>query len=98
MLVHNLNDSRQAKGIDYSQEFEKGARDYLASNPEDRKAGLLALKQRDDWQLAHPTLDHVLPLYVTLGAGEGASEYRVWSEGLYSAGMSLVSFRLGTVH
>jgi 4,5-DOPA dioxygenase extradiol len=98
MLVHNLAAPR-TPGTDsgYARDVEKAALDTLGLPAEERKAGLLALQKRADWKLAHPTDDHILPLYATLGAGLDAKEHKAWSQGLYSVGFSMVSFRLGAV-
>lgn len=98
MLVHNLHASQTqpAEGPTYARDVEETALSYLnATTAEERTAGLLALQKRADWKLAHPTEDHILPLYVTLGAGLDEREHKVWNQGLDTAGMSFVSFRLG---
>jgi 4,5-DOPA dioxygenase extradiol len=36
--------------------------------PEERQKKMLDLMKRDDARKAHPTLDHILPVYVAAGA------------------------------
>lgn len=97
--MHNLHASRTPpeKHPTYAKDVEETALTYLSATAaaEKRTTGLLALQKRADWKLAYPTEDHILPLYVTLGAGIDKREHKVWNQGLYTVGMSFVSFRLG---
>ena len=54
-----------------------------------------ALVQRDDARKAHPTLDHILPLYVVAGAaGEDVGE-RLWT--FPDGSLNWAQYRFGEV-
>lgn len=99
MLCHNLRATREGTSdTTVANAFEAAADKALqASTPQQRNAEFLALQKRDDWIDAHPTSEHVLPLYTTLGVGlnmDGRRE-KVWNENQCIIGQSYYTFRLG---
>ncbi|PYH45909.1 DODA-type extradiol aromatic ring-opening family dioxygenase [Aspergillus saccharolyticus JOP 1030-1] len=111
MLCHNLRATRESTDLTVVKAIESAALQILETSPQTTRGlteGFLQLPQRADWPLAHPTVEHVLPLYVTLGAGkeiqsaegkEGLEEKEVelWNRDRYIVGQSYLSFRLGRV-
>ncbi|OJJ42214.1 hypothetical protein ASPZODRAFT_20668 [Penicilliopsis zonata CBS 506.65] len=99
MLVHNLDAMRNKSDvIEVAQSIEAETVHALASRtPEERTKRLLQLQQRDDWQRAHPTDEHILPLYITLGVGRDLEGHRVWNTDQCTIGQSFTCFRLGNI-
>ena len=97
MLCHNLRATREeTSDTSVARAFEAAAHETLnASTPQERNIRFLDLRGRHDWLDAHPTAEHVLPLYMTLGAGLELDGIEVWSQGQCIIGQSYYSFRLG---
>ncbi|GAT31316.1 hypothetical protein RIB2604_04300470 [Aspergillus luchuensis] len=97
MIVHNLRATREGTtDTTVARSIEQAALKALsAPDPRERNAQFLAFQKREDWLDAHPTEEHVLPLYMTLGVGRDWSEYKVWNQDRYIIGQSYLSFRLG---
>lgn len=97
MIVHNLRATREGTAdTTVARSIEDAALKALsAPTPRERNAQFLAFQKREDWLDAHPTEEHVLPLYMTLGVGRDWSEYKVWNQDRYIIGQSYLSFRLG---
>lgn len=74
-IVHNLSDAipRMRNGNsdtpDWARRFDQTVTEILSQH--DTKALLSAVEQRPDGPLAHPTLDHWLPLIYAYAAAEG---------------------------
>ncbi|PYH93852.1 Extradiol ring-cleavage dioxygenase, class III enzyme, subunit B [Aspergillus ellipticus CBS 707.79] len=99
MISHNLRATReQSMDTTVARLIEEAAFKALAApSTQERDAQFLALQQRDDWPDAHPTEEHVLPLYVTLGVGKEWQDYKVYNNDQYIVGQSYFSFRLGAL-
>ncbi|KAJ5731779.1 Extradiol ring-cleavage dioxygenase class III enzyme subunit B [Penicillium malachiteum] len=97
MLCHNLRATREGTSdTTVAKAFESYARNALdAPTPAERTERFLALQKQEDWIAAHPTAEHVLPLYMTLGAGFDKEGYEVWNENKCIIGQSYYTFRLG---
>ncbi|GLA60914.1 hypothetical protein AtubIFM54640_001416 [Aspergillus tubingensis] len=97
MIVHNLRATREGTtDTTVARSIEQAALKALsAPTPSERNTQFLAFQKREDWLDAHPTEEHVLPLYMTLGVGRDWSEYKVWNQNQYIIGQSYLSFRLG---
>lgn len=68
--VHNLGQFRvdRSRPADWAIAFDEWLADRIAAGDE---AALLGYRQRPDGRLAHPSDDHILPLFVALGAAAG---------------------------
>ncbi|KAI1144308.1 putative aromatic ring-opening dioxygenase LigB subunit [Hypoxylon sp. FL0543] len=99
MAVHNLRDFRAIRGTDktmpYTFSFDEALKEAATSNPEERQAKMLALMRRHDARKAHPTLEHVLPIYVTAGAAGSDRGERLWT--LPEGSLSWAQYRFGEV-
>lgn len=56
---------------------------------------MLALMQTGDAKKAHPSTEHILPLFVAAGAAGGDVGKRLWS--LVEGSVSWASYRFGDV-
>jgi 4,5-DOPA dioxygenase extradiol len=63
----------------YSFTFDDALKNAATSNPEERKEKMLELMKRSDGRQAHPTLDHILPMYVAAGAAGKSSGKQLWT-------------------
>lgn len=101
MAVHNLRDLRftfgTTKTMDYARTFDDALRDAVVGSApgEERKAAMEGLLERGDARRAHPTFDHLLPVYVAAGAGEGEAARQLWT--LQEMSMSWAQYRFGEV-
>lgn len=109
MLCHNLRATRESTDLTVVEAIETAALQILETTPQTTQGlteAFLRLPHRSDWPLAHPTVEHVLPLYVTLGAAEEIEsvegkeeletrEVETWNRNQYIVGQSYLSFRLG---
>ncbi|KAF2717927.1 putative aromatic ring-opening dioxygenase LigB subunit [Polychaeton citri CBS 116435] len=90
MAVHNLFDYRATRGssqvMPYTSSFDVALREAATVSPKKRQATISALMKRHDAQKAHPTLEHVLPLYVAAGAAglDSGEEISTFLEGSLS--------------
>lgn len=99
MAVHNLRDLRFTFGtdkvMDYVHTFDEALRQAVAeAEPgEGRRVAMEQLVSRSDARKAHPTFEHLLPIFVAAGAAEKEKAERVWTLGEMS--MSWAQFRFG---
>ncbi|CAN9084513.1 unnamed protein product [Alternaria alternata] len=97
MAVHNLQDYRKSRGsgknMPYSSTFDDALKNAVTSNPEERKENLLDLMKRSDGRQAHPTLDHILPMYVAAGAAGESSGEQLWT--MPEVSLSWAQYRFG---
>ncbi|RMY01175.1 hypothetical protein D0866_15829 [Hortaea werneckii] len=110
MAVHNLRDlwaamasSRSqgeetvARPLGYTRAFDEALREAVeGSTGRERREGMLGLLARGDLRQAHPSLEHLLPVFVAAGAaGEEEVGRRLWTLG--EGSMSWAQFRFGEV-
>ncbi|OKL62001.1 hypothetical protein UA08_02914 [Talaromyces atroroseus] len=101
MAVHNLLDFRAmrmsggSKLMPYTLSFDEALKEAATAKPAERQAKLSALIKRHDARKAHPTLEHLLPIYVSAGAAGSDVGERLWT----FAEMSLnwAQYRFGEV-
>ena len=74
----------------YKQWDQAVVNSVLPKTPEERRKAIYALLQHPGCHLAHPRLEHFIPLFIALGAGEDGGA-KVLS-GLYGA--SSIAFGL----
>ncbi|KAJ4373836.1 hypothetical protein N0V83_002575 [Neocucurbitaria cava] len=86
MAVHNLHDFRAARArgtagetMPYAYSFDDALKNAASSPPEHRKVNMLALLLRCDARSAHPTLEHLMPMYVAAGAAGRDEGERLWT-------------------
>lgn len=99
MAVHNLRDIqktlRDPTPLSYTVSFDEALRAAVTSGASARERAMSQLLERSDARQAHPTLDHLLPIFVGAGAaGEDLGE-RLWT--LAEGSMSWAQYRFGPV-
>lgn len=95
--MHNLRDLpfRTKTPSSYTKTFDAALREAVESAPEERELKMEKLTQRADAKLAHPTFDHLWPVFVAAGAAGQDPGKRVWSLG--EAGIGWGMFKWGEV-
>ena len=78
----------------YVFDFDDSLKKAASANPEEREVRMLDLMKRTDARKAHPTPDHLAPMYVAAGAGTDDDE-QIWTfpEGC----LSWAQYRFGRV-
>ena len=99
MAVHNLRDLRYTMGnskpLPYTSSFDEALKDAVTTLPAEREQKMAELLKRPDARQAHPTFDHLLPIFVGAGAaGEDVGE-RLFT--LKEGSMSWAQYRFGAV-
>ncbi|MCJ1313677.1 hypothetical protein MMC25_007356 [Agyrium rufum] len=99
MAVHNLRDYRRAGAsaqvMPYVLTFDESLKDAATSHPDERRAEMSALMERGDAREAHPTLDHILPMYVAAGAAGSDVGEQLWT--FPEKSLSWAQYRFGSV-
>lgn len=97
MAVHNLRDMQLGmmhdQPLPYATSFDKALKDAAAAGPEERQAKMAELLKRQDARRAHPTFDHLLPIFVGAGAANEDRGVRLWT--LPEGSMSWAQYRFG---
>lgn len=75
--------------------LNKALKDTASANPEERQAKMSALMRREDARKAHPTVDHILPIYVAAGAAGSDLGEQLWT--LLEGSLSWAQYRFGRV-
>ena len=99
MAVHNLQDLGRTMGnptpMPYTSSFDEALKDAVTVAPAEREEKMAALLKRPDARQAHPTLEHLLPIFIGAGAaGEDMGE-RLWT--LKEGSLSWAQYRFGEV-
>ncbi|XXG98320.1 hypothetical protein Hte_004643 [Hypoxylon texense] len=95
MAAHNLRDFRAIRGTGKTMPFDEALKDATTADPEERQAKMSALLRRSDARQAHPTLEHLLPIYIAAGAAGSDSGERLWT--LPEGSLSWAQYRFGEV-
>lgn len=99
MAVHNLRDFRFTVGtswpMPYTSSFDEALKDAATSLPAEREQKMANLLRRQDARQAHPTFDHLLPIYVGAGAAGDDVGERLWT--MKEGSVSWAQYRFGEV-
>lgn len=84
MAVHNLRDlgissPSSGRALPYTESFDRALKDAVESEPSEREQRMADLLQRRDARRAHPTFDHLLPIFVGAGAAEHEKGKQLWT-------------------
>ena len=99
MAVHNLRDWRLAtadsRPKSYSKSFDEALKKAVESEVGEREQSMVKLLDRTDARQAHPTFDHLLPIFVGAGAAGEDRGRQLWT--LAEGSMSWAQYRFGEV-
>lgn len=99
MAVHNLRDMRLAmmdpKPQGYTVTFDEALKDAVIGSAAGREERMAQLLKRQDARRAHPTFEHLLPLFVGAGAAGDDEGERLWT--LKQGSTSWAQYRFGEV-
>jgi 4,5-DOPA dioxygenase extradiol len=77
----------------YAVSFDEALKEAATAKPDGREAKMSALLRLSDTRKAHPTLEHLLPVYIVAGAaGEDVGE-QIWT--LPEGSLSWAQYRFG---
>ena len=97
MAVHNLRDLGftlgNPKPMPCTSSFDEALKDAATSAPADREHVMASLLERPDARQAHPTFDHLWPIFVGAGAAGDDIGKRLWT--LEEGSMSWAQCRFG---
>ena len=77
----------------YTSSFDEALKDAATSTPAEREQKMAALLKRPDARQAHPTFEHLLPIFVGAGAAGDDIGKRLWT--LKEGSMSWAQYRFG---
>lgn len=99
MAVHNLRDMQSGMMTDqplpYAIRFDKALKEAVTASPEERQEKMAELLKSKDARRAHPTFDHLLPIFVGAGAAGEDRGLQLWT--LPEGSMSWAQYRFGDV-
>lgn len=97
MAVHNLRDFWLGTDdpMPYTVSFDTALKEAVEAPPSERLEKMVALLKREDARQAHPSFDHLLPIYVGAGAAGNDAGKRLWT--LLEGSVSWAQFRFGPV-
>lgn len=79
----------------YAVTFDEALQEAAAAKPEERRAKMSALMKRSDARKAHPSVEHILPMYVAAGAAGSDVGEQLWT--LPEGSLSWAQYRFGEV-
>lgn len=100
MAVHNLRDIRSlmmgdTNPLPYAASFDAALKDAATAEPAVREEKMRELLKRGDARKAHPSFDHLLPIYVGAGAAEEEKGERLFT--YVEGSLSWAQYRFGGV-
>lgn len=99
MAVHNLRDMqrslRDPTPMPYTVSFDEALRAAVTSSAFERERTMPQLLERADARQAHPTFEHLLPMFVGAGAAGDDRGQRLWT--LTEGSVSWAQYRFGQV-
>ena len=79
----------------YTINFDEALKNAAEAEPEIREETMASLLKRNDVRQAHPTLEHLLPIFVGAGAAGRDRGQRLWT--LKEGSLSWAQYRFGNV-
>ena len=99
MVVHNLRDLpisfSSSNPLPYTVSFDEALKTAVEDDPASREMSMAGLLQRPDARESHPTLEHLMPIYVGAGAAGLDPGKRLWT--LKEGSMSWAQYRFGDI-
>lgn len=79
----------------YAVSFDDALKEATTAKPEERQANMSALMSKSDTRKAHPTLEHLLPIYIAAGAAGSDLGEQIW--GFPEGSLSWSQYRFGAI-
>jgi aromatic ring-opening dioxygenase catalytic subunit (LigB family) len=79
----------------YALSFDEALKEAVTTKPPERECKLSALIKQGHARKAHPTLDHILPIYVSAGAAGSDLGEQIWT--LPERSLSWAQYRFGQI-
>lgn len=79
----------------YTTTFDDALKEAASAEPKDRPAAMAALMRRPDTRQAHPSWEHIMPIYVAAGAADSDVGERLWT--MPEGSLNWSQYRFGTV-
>ncbi|KAL8716129.1 MAG: hypothetical protein Q9220_000034 [cf. Caloplaca sp. 1 TL-2023] len=99
MAVHNLRDMQMSFGnpepLPYTTAFDEALKKAVESHPSKRENEMANLLKRRDARQAHPSFEHLLPIFVGAGAAGDDVGKRLWTT--KEGSVSWAQYRFGDV-
>lgn len=99
MSVHNLHALRSMhldpRPQPWAVSFDEALRDAVVAPSPERRERMAELVRRPDARMSHPTMDHLMPIYVTAGAAGADAAEQVWT--MQEGGFGWAQYRFGDV-
>ena len=81
--------------LPYTSSFDEALKDAVTVLPAEREQKMAELLKRPDAKQAHPTFEHLLPIFVGAGAAGEDMGKRLWT--LKEGSVSWAQYRFGDV-
>ena len=81
--------------LPYTVSFDEALKEAVEGDVDGREQRMAGLLKRGDMRQAHPTMEHLLPIYVGAGAAGMNEGKRVWA--MLEGCMSWAMYRFGEV-
>mmetsp|Transcript_21583 Transcript_21583/g.33530 ORF Transcript_21583/g.33530 Transcript_21583/m.33530 type:complete len:273 (-) Transcript_21583:126-944(-) len=95
LSFHNMR-MFNPSGTIHSEEFDEWLHHSLVSlSPEQRTDAMLKWESAPSARVCHDREDHLVPLWVALGAAEGEKASRIYHESKVMGGITVSSYRFG---
>lgn len=79
----------------YVFSFDQALKEAVTTKPPERQGKLSALVKQGHAREAHPTLDHILPIYVSAGVAGSDPGEQIWT--LPERSLSWAQYRFGQI-
>jgi 4,5-DOPA dioxygenase extradiol len=79
----------------YAFSFGEALKEAVAAEPGERQKEMAALMRRNDARKAHPTWEHIPPMFISAGTAGGDLSERLWT--LPEGSLSWAQYRFGNV-
>ncbi|KEY73144.1 hypothetical protein S7711_04892 [Stachybotrys chartarum IBT 7711] len=98
MSVHNLRDLGQLfagnkQPLPYTVSFDVALKEAVEADPAERDARMTAVCRRPDARQAHPTMDHLMPVHIAVGAAGDDLGKQLWT--LQEGSLGWAQYRFG---
>ena len=84
---------RYSNPMPYCNTFDEALKDAVSASPKSREEQMAQLLRRPDARRAHPSFEHLLPIFVGAGAAGDDVGEQMWT--LKEGGISWAQYRFG---